>query len=99
LKLECREVGSLRDVCRLLPLAVLALCRLRVPRVHCLDDDPPTRLRSATLVLRLLAPAVSRIIDEVEDPAAGGGLVLPPVEGLAIVGPRPVGLAFETLLS
>ncbi len=62
------------------------------------NDDAATRLRSAALALWLLAATVGRVVEEVEDPAARGSFVLPPLERPAVIGAGPVGLALEALL-
>lgn len=77
--------------------ALLALGLLGMAWMDRLYDDPTARLGSSAFSLGPLASAAGRIVDEVEDAAAGRRLVLPAVVDHAFVGPRAVGFAFEPL--
>jgi hypothetical protein len=56
-----------------------------VSRVHGFDDDPAPWPWASALALGLSVSAAYWVINEVEDPAAAGDLVLPPVKPLALV--------------
>jgi hypothetical protein len=56
-----------------------------VSRVHGFYDDPAPWPWASALALGLSSSAAHWVIDEVEDPATAGDLVLPPVKPLALV--------------
>jgi hypothetical protein len=61
-----------------------------VARVDRFDDHPPPWFRSAAFAFRLSASAIGGVVNEVEDPAAAGDLILPPLQRLALVDTVPM---------